>query len=164
MSVLESDVHHNNNKISNLANLSNLSAPSINPMAMSEMNPMAMNPMAMNQMAMPGMNQMAMPGMNMMGSQANMDNIDSLMVNTLVPVNNSSMNFDRNTLMNPTQMASNLGSLAKLSNLNSHENFNNMGMNQMTNFNNMGMNQMTNSINQQQNSGLNLKNLAKLNI
>jgi len=88
---------------------------------------------------MPGMNQMGMPGMNMMGAQQNMNDIDGLMVNTMAPINNSSMNLNAKTLMNPTQMASNLGSLAKLSNSSFQEN-----------------KQVTNN--------LNFKNLAKLNM
>ena len=94
-----------------------------------------------NQMGMPGMNQMGMPGMNMMGAQQNMNmnDIDSLMVNTMAPINNSSMNLNAKTLMNPTQMASNLGSLAKLSNSSFQEN-------------------------KQVSNNLNFKNLAKLNM
>jgi hypothetical protein len=100
-----------------------------------------------NQMAMPGMNQMAMPQMNMMGNQPNANEIDHLMVNTLVPINNQSMNYDSGAgYMNPSQMASNLGALAKLSN------------------NSIPSNHMGMSSNQQQMSNVNLSNLSKLNM
>ena len=95
---------------------------------------------------MPGMNQMAMPGMNMMGKQPNINEIDNLMVNTLVPINNSSMNIDTTGYMNPSQMATNLGALAKLSNTSIPSNH-------------MGV-----ISNQQQPSNINLSNLAKLNM
>ncbi len=94
-----------------------------NQMMMANMNQMAMPGMNMNmnQMAMPGMNmnQMAMPGMgmNMMGAQPKMEDIDPLMVNTLAPINNASMNIEANTLMTPMQMANNMGSIANLSKL-----------------------------------------------
>jgi len=116
--------------------------PGMNQMAMPGMNQMAMP--GMNQMAMPGMNQMAIPGMNMMGNKSNVNDIDHLMVNTLVPINNQSMNYDSGIeYMNQSQIANNLGSLAKLSN-NSIKN------------NHMGF-----DFNQHQ-SNVNLSNLAKL--
>jgi len=122
-----------------------MAMPDMNQMAMNQMAMPGMNQMAMNQMAMPGMNQMAMPQMNMMGNQPNLNEIDHLMVNNLVPINNQSMNYDSGTgYMNPSQMASNLGALAKLSNNSIPSNH-------------MGMNS-----NQQQMGNLN--NLAKLNM
>ena len=142
----------------------------------SRINQMAMP--GMNQMAMPGMNQMAMPGMNMMGAQSKMDDIDHLMVNTLVPLNNTSMNIDTNTLMNPTQMANNIGSISNLSKLSNNGLYGNLNeqnltdqnmMSQFTNpLNQQSMGQFTNPLNQQSmnqftNSNLfNLKNLTKL--
>jgi hypothetical protein len=137
--------------------MNQMAMPGMNQMAMSDINQMDINQMAMpgmnqmampgmNQMAMPGMNQMAMPGMNMMGKQPNINEIDNLMVNTLVPINNSSMNIDTTGYMNPSQMATNLGALAKLSNTSIPSNH-------------MGV-----ISNQQQPSNINLSNLAKLNM
>ena len=133
-----------------MSNLNQISVQDMNQMAMPDMNQMAMPGMnqmvipGMNQMAMPGMNQMAIPGMNMMGNKSNVNDIDHLMVNTLVPINNQSMNYDSGIeYMNQSQIANNLGSLAKLSN-NSIKN------------NHMGF-----DFNQHQ-SNVNLSNLAKL--
>ena len=78
------------------------------------MNQIGMNQMGMNQM---GMNQMGMNQMNMMGAQPGMEPIDPLMVNTLAPINNASMNINTNTLISPMQMANNMGHIANLSKL-----------------------------------------------
>ena len=151
-SILNSESHKSNlgqNKMNtshmNQMAMPQMAMPDMNQMAMNQMAMPGMNQMAMNQMAMPGMNQMAMPQMNMMGNQPNLNEIDHLMVNNLVPINNQSMNYDSGTgYMNPSQMASNLGALAKLSNNSIPSNH-------------MGMNS-----NQQQMGNLN--NLAKLNM
>ena len=120
--------------------------PPMNQMGMPPMNQMAMP--GMNQLGMPPMNQMGMPPMNQMGMPPNANEIDHLMVNTMVPINNQSMNFDSGTgYMNPSQMATNLGALAQLTN------------NSIPN-NHMGMN----SNQQQQPSNVNLSNLSKLNV
>ena len=173
MSILNSDSKKNNLLGMNsmtmsdmnpmaMSNMNPMAMSNMNPMAMSDMNPISMpdmNPMAMNQMPgmnpmamnqMPGMNPMTMnqiPGMNMMGKQPNLNEIDNLMVNTLVPVNNSTMNFDNSGYMNPSQMANNLGALAKLTD------------NNLMKSNHMGMNS-----NHQQVNNVNLGNLAKLNM
>jgi len=173
MSVLESDVHISNNKMHNLGNLANLSNLPNQQMDMSQMDmsQMGMSQMGMSQMGMPqmgmpqmdmpqmnmpqmnmpqmnmpqmGMPQMNMPQMNMPQMMGSNNDIDSLMVNTMVPMNNASMNFNSNHLMNSSQMANNLGSLAKLSNFNSA--------------------QMPNQMNQELNNSLNFKNLSKLNM
>ena len=163
MSVLESDVHISNNKMHNLGNLANLSNLPNQQMDMSQMDmsQMGMSQMGMPQMGMPqmdmpqmnmpqmnmpqmGMPQMNMPQMNMPQMMGSNNDIDSLMVNTMVPMNNASMNFNSNHLMNSSQMANNLGSLAKLSNFNSA--------------------QMPNQMNQELNNSLNFKNLSKLNM
>ena len=158
MSVLESDVHISNNKMHNLGNLANLSNLPNQQMDMSQMDmsQMGMSQMGMPQMDMPQMNmpqmnmpqmgmpQMNMPQMNMPQMMGSNNDIDSLMVNTMVPMNNASMNFNSNHLMNSSQMANNLGSLAKLSNFNSA--------------------QMPNQMNQELNNSLNFKNLSKLNM
>lgn len=152
---------------------------------MNQMNQMMMPGMTMNQMA-PNMamNQMMMPGMgmNMMGAQPKMEDIDPLMVNTLAPISNASMNMDANSLMTPMQMANNMGSLAnlsKLSNVGSYGN-NMMGteMNlteqnpaaQLSNTNQMNqqlMGMLNNGMGMNNNIGnqgsFSLKNLAKLN-
>ena len=185
MRILESDV-----KQSHSAGMNQMNMPNMNQMGMNQM-----NMPGMNQMNMPGMNQMGMPGMNqmnMMGAQPRMEDIDPLMVNTLAPINNASMNIEANTLMTPMQMANNMGSIANLSKLSNVSSYNNnfmgteqnlteqnsagqfgnpmnqqlMGMlnNQMGSTNQMGMlnNQMGNT-NQMGMSGNNLKNLASLN-
>jgi hypothetical protein len=94
--------------------------------------------MGMPQMGMPqmGMPQMGMPQMGMPQMMGANNDIDSLMVNTLVPVNNSSMNS--NGLMNPSQMVNNLS--------------------------NLHSSQTSNHMNQQVNTGFSLKNLSKLNM
>jgi len=144
MSVLNSNTK-NSELGRNQMNMNQMAMPNMNQMAMPPMNQMGMPPM--NQIGMPDMNQMAMPQMNMMGNQPNANEIDHLMVNTLVPINNQSMNYDSGAgYMNPSQMASNLGALAKLSN------------------NSIPSNHMGMSSNQQQMSNVNLSNLSKLNM
>jgi hypothetical protein len=84
-----------------------------------------------------GMPQMDMPQMGMPQMMGANDNIDGLMVNNLVP-----MNINGNSLLNPSQMANNLGSLAKLSNSNDFTQISN-SMNQL----NMGNNNFKNLAN-----------------
>ena len=206
MRILESDVKQSHSAGMNQMSMPNMNQMGMNQMGMNQMNMPGMNQMnmpgmnqmnmpGMNQMNMPGMNQMGMPGMNqmnMMGAQPRMEDIDPLMVNTLAPINNASMNIEANTLMTPMQMANNMGSIANLSKLSNVSSYNNnfmgteqnlteqnsagqfgnpmnqqlMGMlnNQMGSTNQMGMlnNQMGNT-NQMGMSGNNLKNLASLN-
>ncbi len=170
MKILESEVKPRNmNQMGSNMAMNQMMMPGMG------MNQMAPN-MAMNQMMMPGM------GMNMMGAQPKMEDIDPLMVNTLAPISNASMNMDTNTLMTPMQMANNMGSLAnlsKLSNVSSYGN-NMMGteMNlteqnlgsQLSNSNPMNqqlMGMLNNGMGMNNNMGnqgsFSLKNLAKLN-
>jgi hypothetical protein len=179
MRILESEVKPRN--MNQMGMNMNQMAPNMNQMNQMMMPGMGMNMnqmapnMAMNQMMMPGM------GMNMMGAQPKMEDIDPLMVNTLAPISNASMNMDANSLMTPMQMANNMGSLAnlsKLSNVGSYGN-NMMGteMNlteqnpasQLSNTNPMNqqlMGMLNNGMGMNNNMGnqgsFSLKNLAKL--